>query len=182
MPRMFVPGPVDVDDEVLRAQAQPMLPHRSQEFEDIFRRASEKAQAAFLHPTARAPERLLRHRTAGSRHPQSCGPDACCPVSTAPLRTAGTMWPFRTGKMWRNSPLNGTNRSTRSVWLLPLKRRVRSPDHRPQRDLHRDAESRQGSGGSRPRRCAGYAYPGGRSLLARAAPRSKPTPGVWTWC
>ena len=47
MPRMFVPGPVDVDDEVLRAQAQPMLPHRSQEFEEIFRCASEKAQQLF---------------------------------------------------------------------------------------------------------------------------------------
>jgi predicted phosphoserine aminotransferase len=45
---MFVPGPVDVDDEVLQAQAQPMLPHRSKEFEKIFRRASEKAQKLFL--------------------------------------------------------------------------------------------------------------------------------------
>jgi predicted phosphoserine aminotransferase len=44
---MFVPGPVDVDDEVLKAQAQPMLPHRSKEFEEIFRRASEKAQQLF---------------------------------------------------------------------------------------------------------------------------------------
>ena len=47
MPRMFVPGPVDVDDEVLQAQAQPMLPHRSKEFEEIFRRTSEKAQQLF---------------------------------------------------------------------------------------------------------------------------------------
>jgi len=45
---MFVPGPVDVDDEVLQAQAQPMMPHRSKEFEDIFRRASEKAQKLFF--------------------------------------------------------------------------------------------------------------------------------------
>ena len=48
MPRMFVPGPVDVDDEVLQAQTQPMLPHRSVEFEEIFRRASEKAQQLFF--------------------------------------------------------------------------------------------------------------------------------------
>jgi len=48
MPRMFVPGPVDVDDEVLQAQAQPMLPHRSKEFEEIFRRASVKAQQLFF--------------------------------------------------------------------------------------------------------------------------------------
>jgi aspartate aminotransferase-like enzyme len=45
---MFVPGPVDVDEEVLQAQAQPMLPHRSKEFEEIFRRASEKAQELFF--------------------------------------------------------------------------------------------------------------------------------------
>jgi predicted phosphoserine aminotransferase len=47
MPRMFVPGPVDVADEVLQAQAMPMLPHRSKEFETIFRRASEKSQQLF---------------------------------------------------------------------------------------------------------------------------------------
>ena len=45
---MFVPGPVDVDDEVLQAQARAMLPHRSAEFEEIFRRASEKAQKLFF--------------------------------------------------------------------------------------------------------------------------------------
>ncbi len=47
MPRMFVPGPVDVADEVLQAQTAPMLPHRSKEFEAIFRRASEKSQQLF---------------------------------------------------------------------------------------------------------------------------------------
>ena len=47
MSRMFVPGPVDVADEVLQAQSAPMLPHRSKEFETIFRRASEKSQQLF---------------------------------------------------------------------------------------------------------------------------------------
>jgi len=47
MSHMFVPGPVDVADEVLQAQAAPMLPHRSGEFEAIFRRASEKAKQLF---------------------------------------------------------------------------------------------------------------------------------------
>ncbi len=47
MSRMFVPGPVDVDDAVLQAQAKAMLPHRSKEFEAIYRRASEKSQALF---------------------------------------------------------------------------------------------------------------------------------------
>jgi predicted phosphoserine aminotransferase len=48
MSRMFVPGPVDVNDEVLQTQARAMLPHRSAEFEEIFRSASEKAQKLFL--------------------------------------------------------------------------------------------------------------------------------------
>ncbi len=48
MSRMFVPGPVDVADEVLQAQAQPMLPHRSKEFEAIYRRVSEKSQQLFF--------------------------------------------------------------------------------------------------------------------------------------
>lgn len=47
MPPMFVPGPVDVDPEVLAAQAQPMLPHRSKEFETIFQRVSIKARQLF---------------------------------------------------------------------------------------------------------------------------------------
>ncbi len=48
MSHMFVPGPVDVDPEVLNAQARPMLPHRSKEFEAIFQRASDKARQLFF--------------------------------------------------------------------------------------------------------------------------------------
>jgi predicted phosphoserine aminotransferase len=44
---MFVPGPVDVAPEVLQAQAKPMMPHRSKDFEAIFQGASEKAKALF---------------------------------------------------------------------------------------------------------------------------------------
>jgi len=44
---MFVPGPVDVDPEVLAAQNQPMLPHRSKEFEAIFQRVTDKARRLF---------------------------------------------------------------------------------------------------------------------------------------
>jgi aspartate aminotransferase-like enzyme len=45
---MFVPGPVDVAEEVLQAQARPMLPHRSKEFEEIYRSAAEKASKLFF--------------------------------------------------------------------------------------------------------------------------------------
>jgi predicted phosphoserine aminotransferase len=48
MSPMFVPGPVDVDPEVLAAQAEPMLPHRSKEFEAIFRGAEDKARQLFF--------------------------------------------------------------------------------------------------------------------------------------
>jgi aspartate aminotransferase-like enzyme len=44
---MFIPGPVDVDQQVLAAQAHPMLPHRSHEFESIFHRARDKAKPLF---------------------------------------------------------------------------------------------------------------------------------------
>lgn len=47
MSPMFVPGPVDVDPEVAAAQTSPMLPHRSKEFEDLFRRAESKVRKAF---------------------------------------------------------------------------------------------------------------------------------------
>jgi aspartate aminotransferase-like enzyme len=44
---MFVPGPVDVAAQVAAQQTRAMLPHRSQEFEAIFRRASERASQLF---------------------------------------------------------------------------------------------------------------------------------------
>ena len=47
MSHMFVPGPVNVAAEILAAQAQAMLPHRSKEFETIFRRSWEKAKQLF---------------------------------------------------------------------------------------------------------------------------------------
>lgn len=47
MSPMFVPGPVDVAPEVLAAQAKPMIPHRSKEFEALFKRTEEKARKVF---------------------------------------------------------------------------------------------------------------------------------------
>jgi len=47
MSQLFVPGPVDVAPEVLKSQAQAMLPHRSQEFEAIYRNVSNSARALF---------------------------------------------------------------------------------------------------------------------------------------
>ncbi len=48
MTHMFVPGPVDVAPEVLQSMTKPMLPHRSKEYEEIHRRAAEKAQRVFF--------------------------------------------------------------------------------------------------------------------------------------
>ncbi len=48
MSHMFVPGPVDVDQDVLEAQAKPMIPHRSAEFETIFRGTEAKLKKVFL--------------------------------------------------------------------------------------------------------------------------------------
>lgn len=47
MSPMFVPGPVDVDPQILNAQTRPMLPHRSKEFEEIFQSASDKSRQLF---------------------------------------------------------------------------------------------------------------------------------------
>lgn len=47
MVHMFVPGPVDVQPEILASQNQPMLPHRSEAFETIYRRAWQKSQPLF---------------------------------------------------------------------------------------------------------------------------------------
>ena len=47
MPHMFIPGPVDVDPEVLQVQTQPMLPHRSREFEALYRQTVEKTRPIF---------------------------------------------------------------------------------------------------------------------------------------
>jgi aspartate aminotransferase-like enzyme len=44
---MFVPGPVDVADEVLQAQTKPMIPHRSTQFEEIFHRTSDRMEEIF---------------------------------------------------------------------------------------------------------------------------------------
>ncbi|MFN2232602.1 MAG: pyridoxal-phosphate-dependent aminotransferase family protein [Anaerolineales bacterium] len=48
MSPLFVPGPVDVNPEVLNAQTQAMLPHRSAEFEEIFHRTEGKARQVFF--------------------------------------------------------------------------------------------------------------------------------------
>jgi aspartate aminotransferase-like enzyme len=51
MSHMFIPGPVDVASEVLQAQANPMVPHRSAEFEKIFRGTEAKLKQVFLTET-----------------------------------------------------------------------------------------------------------------------------------
>ncbi|NIW48032.1 MAG: aminotransferase class V-fold PLP-dependent enzyme, partial [Gammaproteobacteria bacterium] len=47
MAPLFVPGPVDVDPEVLNAQTKAVLPHRSKEYEKIFHRAEGKMRPLF---------------------------------------------------------------------------------------------------------------------------------------
>jgi len=51
MTHMFIPGPVDVDPEVMQAQTKPMLPHRSAEFEQIFRGTEAKLKKVFYTDT-----------------------------------------------------------------------------------------------------------------------------------
>lgn len=48
MSPMFVPGPVDVAPEVLAAQTRPMIPHRSKDFEAIFKSTEERLKKLFF--------------------------------------------------------------------------------------------------------------------------------------
>jgi len=43
----FLPGPTEVREEVLRAMLQPMIPHRSAEFEDLFAKLQRGLGALF---------------------------------------------------------------------------------------------------------------------------------------
>jgi predicted phosphoserine aminotransferase len=47
MPKLFIPGPTDVHPEVLNAQAQPMIGHRSRECVDLIKRIHPKLQQVF---------------------------------------------------------------------------------------------------------------------------------------
>lgn len=47
MTRLFIPGPTDVAPEVLQAQAQPMIGHRSQQFKDLYDRIQPRLQQVF---------------------------------------------------------------------------------------------------------------------------------------
>ncbi len=47
MARLFIPGPTDVEPEVLQAQTTPMIGHRSQSFVDLFGRIQVKLQRVF---------------------------------------------------------------------------------------------------------------------------------------
>lgn len=47
MSPLFIPGPVEVAEEVLAAQTRPMIAHRSAAFEEIFHRAEANARKVF---------------------------------------------------------------------------------------------------------------------------------------
>ncbi|HKY79667.1 MAG TPA: alanine--glyoxylate aminotransferase family protein [Anaerolineales bacterium] len=48
MGHLFIPGPVDVNEEIAAAQTRPMVAHRSAQFEEIFRRAGDNARQLFF--------------------------------------------------------------------------------------------------------------------------------------
>ncbi|GMR10015.1 MAG: alanine--glyoxylate aminotransferase family protein [Anaerolineae bacterium] len=47
MSKLFIPGPTDVNPDVLKAQLQPMIGHRSQEFQDLYARIQPRLQRVF---------------------------------------------------------------------------------------------------------------------------------------
>jgi predicted phosphoserine aminotransferase len=51
MAHLFIPGPTDVHPDVLAAQAQPMIGHRSADFQTLFARIQPKLQQVFFTPS-----------------------------------------------------------------------------------------------------------------------------------
>ncbi len=47
MTKLFIPGPTNVDPDVLEAQASPMVGHRSQEFRDLYSRIQPQLKQVF---------------------------------------------------------------------------------------------------------------------------------------
>ncbi len=47
MTKLFIPGPTNVDPDVLKAQARPMVGHRSQEFRDLYSRIQPQLMQVF---------------------------------------------------------------------------------------------------------------------------------------
>jgi predicted phosphoserine aminotransferase len=45
--KLFIPGPIEVRPEILRAQAKPMIGHRSADFESLFARVQPKLREVF---------------------------------------------------------------------------------------------------------------------------------------
>ena len=46
--KLFIPGPIEVRDSILQAQAKPMIGHRGKAFEDLFARIQVGLRAVFL--------------------------------------------------------------------------------------------------------------------------------------
>ncbi len=51
MSQLFIPGPVDLAPEVLESMAKPMIPHRSPEFDALFRKNEDHLKKAFMTET-----------------------------------------------------------------------------------------------------------------------------------
>ena len=47
MTKLFIPGPTNVDPDVLKAQARPMVGHRTQEFRDLYSRIQPQLKQVF---------------------------------------------------------------------------------------------------------------------------------------
>ncbi len=61
MAQLFIPGPTDVAPEILRAQDQPMIGHRSQAFSDLFGRIQSR-----LRPVLQTKHRVYVTASSGS--------------------------------------------------------------------------------------------------------------------
>ncbi|MTK11667.1 MAG: alanine--glyoxylate aminotransferase family protein [Clostridiaceae bacterium] len=92
--KLFIPGPIEVKEDVLAKMAMPMIGHRSKEASELQRRISEKLRKVFY-----TKEEILLSTTSGSGLME--GAIRCCTVKRAAVFSIGAF-----GKRWFEMGIN----------------------------------------------------------------------------
>lgn len=92
--KLFIPGPIEVKEDVLAKMAMPMIGHRSKEASDLQRRISEKLRKVFY-----TKEEILLSTTSGSGLME--GAIRSCTVKRAAVFSIGAF-----GKRWYEMGIN----------------------------------------------------------------------------
>ena len=97
--KLFIPGPVEVSQDVLEKMATPMIGHRSKDASALQRRISDKLRIVF-----QTKEEILLSTTSGSGLME--GAIRCCTAKRAAVFSIGAF-----GKRWYEMALNNNDYS-----------------------------------------------------------------------